>query len=113
MTATPKVKGVQVEFADGSVLTVPPLNLAAIEVLQERLVKFTGGVDKESVALVADATLMALQRNYPDMTRVHLTNSLLDLGNMQEVMAAVMDVSGLKRKEQEKALGEAAPGKTS
>lgn len=112
MIATPKVKGVQVEFADGTVLTVPPLNLAAVEMLQERLVKFTGGMDKESIGLVVDATLAALQRNYPDMTREHLVNSLLDLGNMQEVMEAVMDVSGLKRKEQEKALGEARAGTT-
>lgn len=110
MTAIPKVKGVQVEFADGTVLTVPPLNLAAVELLQERLVKFTGGMDKESVALVVDASLMALRRNYPDITRERLASELIDLGNMQDVMEAVMDVSGLKRKEQER--GEARAGMT-
>lgn len=107
MTAIPKVKGVRVEFADGTTLVVPPLNLAAIEQMQDRLTTFRGGVDKESVALVADATLMALRRNYPDMTRERVVNDLVDVGNMQEVMEAVMDVSGLKRKEQEQALGEA------
>jgi len=112
MTAIPKVKGVQVEFADGTVLTVPPLNLAAVELLQERLVKFTGGMDKESIALVVDAALMALRRNYPDMTRLRLAEELIDLGNMQDVMEAVMDVSGLKRKEQEQStLGEALAGR--
>jgi len=110
MTATPKVKGVQVEFANGSVLTVPPLNLASVEVLHERLSRFSGGLDKDSIGLVIDATLMALQRNYPDMTRDQVVNELLDLSNMEDVMQAVMDVSGLRRKEQEKALGEAPAG---
>lgn len=110
MTAIPKVKGVQVTFADGTLLTVPPLNLAALESLQDRLSKFAGGMDKESIALVVDAALAALHRNYPEITRERLVNDLLDVGNFQEVMEAVMDVSGLKRKEQEKALGEARAG---
>ncbi len=112
MTATPKVKGVSVEFVDGTTLVVPPLNLAGVEMLQERLMKFTGGMDKDSVGLVIDATLMALQRNYPDMTRERVANDLIDLSNMEEVMTAVMDVSGLKRKAQEQALGEAQAGTT-
>jgi hypothetical protein len=111
MTATPKVKGVQVEFSNGTTMTVPPLNLAAVETLQDRLATFKGGMDKESVALMVDATLLALKRNYPDMTRDQVVNDLLDLGNMEEVMQAVMDVSGLRRKEQEQALGEAQAGK--
>lgn len=107
---TAKFKGVQVEFADGTALTVPPLSLGAIQLLQDRLVGFTGGLDKASVELVVDATLMALQRNYPDMTRERVVNELVDLGNMEEVMRAVMDISGLQRKEQEKKLGEAKAG---
>ena len=107
---TAKFKGVQVSFADGTVLTVPPLNLASIQLLQDRLAKFSGGLDKDSIELIIDSTMLALQRNYPDMTRERLLNDLLDLGNMEEVMRAVMDVSGLVRKEQEKALGEATAG---
>lgn len=109
MTSKPKVKGVAFEFANGDKMTVPPLNLGSIELLQERLAKFTGAMDSESIALVIDATLMALHRNYPDVTREQVANDLLDLGNMQEVMGLVMDVSGLKRKEMEQ--GEAKPGK--
>lgn len=108
MTSTPKFKGVQIEFANGEKYVVPPLTLGMVELLQDRLSAFTGGMDKESVALVTDAVLMALNRNYPEVTREQLKDELLDLGNMEEVMLAVMDVSGLRRKEQEK--GEAQPG---
>jgi len=114
--AMPKFKGVRVVFADGTELVVPPLNLAAVELLQERLVAFSGGLDAQSVALVADATVLALQRNYPGISRERVVSDLLDLGNMAEVMEAVMDVSGLKRKEQEAAgatLGEAPAGMAS
>lgn len=107
MTTQPKFKGVRQVFADGTELVVPPLNLAAVEMLQERLMGFSGGLDAQSVALVIDATLMALQRNYPLLTREQVVQDLLDLGNMAEVMEAVMDVSGLKRKQQEKELAEA------
>lgn len=103
MNPLPRFKGVRVVFADGTELVVPPLNLAAVELLQERLLAFSGGLDAQSVALVADATLLALQRNYPAITRERVVSELLDLGNMAEVMEAVMDVSGLKRKEQEAA----------
>ncbi|ENT1749659.1 hypothetical protein CAA71_002200, partial [Neisseria gonorrhoeae] len=44
----------------------------------------------------------ALKRNYPDLTREEAAD-LIDIGNMNEVFAAVMDVSGLKRREQEAA----------
>jgi hypothetical protein len=107
MTSKPKIKGVEFEFANGEKLIVPPLNLGSIELLQERLAKFTGAMDGESIALVIDATLMALHRNYPDIKREQIANDLLDLGNMEEVMGLVMDVSGLKRKELAK--GEAKP----
>lgn len=100
MTSTPRFKGIEIEFADGSKYVVPPMNLATIEVMQERLAGFTGGMDKTSIALVVDATLASLQRNYPEMTRERVVNELLDVSNMEEVMAAVMDVSGLRRKEQ-------------
>lgn len=77
--------------------TVPPLSLGSLESLQDRLATFNAGeVTPASVAVVIDATLMALQRNYPDMTRPQVSE-LLDLGNMLAIMQAVMDVSGIHR----------------
>jgi hypothetical protein len=99
MTSTPKIKGIAFEFANGETLVVPPLNLASIELLQDRLANFKGGLDKESISLVIDAAHMALKRNYPDITVEAIKNDLVDLSNMESVMGMVMDVSGLKRKE--------------
>ena len=97
----PKYKGVSIEFADGRTFIVPPLSLGAVEILQDKLAKFRGEMDKESIAFVIEATTVSLQRNYPDITEEEVKNELLDLGNMSDVIGAVLDVSGLKRKAQE------------
>lgn len=77
--------------------TVPPLSLGSLETLQGQLESFKAGdVTPESVRVVIDATLAALLRNYPDMTRAKVAE-VLDLGNMLAVMQAVMDVSGIHR----------------
>lgn len=101
------IKGIDMELG-GKVLTIPPLNLAALEQLEDRLHSFTGGLDKASISLVLDAAHMSLKRNYPDLTREHVAD-FIDVSNMEAVMEAVMDISGLKRKGIE--AGEALPGK--
>jgi hypothetical protein len=92
----------------GKEYVVPPLSLGAWEQMQERMTAFTGDLsDKSQVATAIDATLAALKRNYPDMTRDEL-GEILDIGNMVDVVGAVMDVSGARRKKlQEPAPGEA------
>ncbi len=61
--------------------------------------------------LMRDVIHAALVRNYPDIT-VELVGEHVDLGNMQELFEAVMDVSGLKRKSLEAgAAGEVKPRK--
>lgn len=103
------IKGIQIAFANGEVYTVPPLSLGSIELLQDDLETFTGTVTRESVQTVIKATLWALQRNYPDMTEEKVKNELVDVGNMIDVMRAVMDVGGLMRREQERETGEHKP----
>ena len=93
MSAITKHKGVAIIFGDLE-LIIPPLNLRALEQLQEKISNFTGGISVDQVGIVADVSLAALQRNYPDMTRDDVSD-LIDLGNMVEVMNAVMGVSGL------------------
>lgn len=90
------IPGIEIKLGDRA-LIIPPLNLAAIESLQDRLEAFRGGVDRQSVATVVDATFAALHRNYPDITREFITE-FVDVANMKEVMEAVMDVGGLRRK---------------
>jgi dihydroxyacetone kinase DhaKLM complex PTS-EIIA-like component DhaM len=100
------IRGVKMDLG-GKTYIVPPLSLGAIEAMQERISNFAGGTRLESVGTVIDALHSALLRNYPDISRDQVAN-MVDLGCMQEVMEAVMDVSGLKRKAQEQ--GEALPG---
>jgi hypothetical protein len=93
---TTKFKGITLTLGDRDYV-VPPLNFRTLQALQSRLEKFSGGVDAESLDLVVDSLHGAITRNYPTLTRDDCID-MLDLGNMEEVMQAVMDVSGLKRK---------------
>lgn len=107
---TARIPGITLRLADGDYV-VPPLSLGALEQLQSQIASFTGNVlDAGQVATVIDATHAALRRNYPDLTRDAVAE-LIDVGNMVEVFEALMDVSGLKRKAQESAPGEALPGR--
>lgn len=106
------IKGIDMELG-GRVWTIPPLNLAALEGLEARLQSFTGGLDAASISLVLDAAYLALKRNYPGLARDEVAE-FIDVANMEAVMEAVMDVSGLKRKSLEGGVptpGEPGPGK--
>lgn len=106
---TVKVKGIPVELG-GQIYIIPPIALGPLEQLQDRLAVFDGTINKENCATVIDATHAALLRNYPDLTREQV-GEMVGLENMQELMEAVMDVSGLKRKLlEETPQGEALPG---
>lgn len=86
------IKGKEIELG-GKTWIVPPLNLNAVEHFQDRLAGFTGGIDPQSVTLVAEVTHSALKRNYPDVT-LEEVKDMLDLGNMIEVFQAVLQVAG-------------------
>lgn len=101
-TPVVKVKGIPVEIG-GQTLIVPPLSLGALEQLHEPLSKFQkDSNDMSSVGVVVDATHAALKRNYPDIKREDVAEGI-GLENMNDVIEAVMDVSGLKRKAKEAA----------
>ncbi|MFW5397682.1 MAG: hypothetical protein XXXNARYT_003410 [Candidatus Accumulibacter regalis] len=105
---TVKHKGIAVDFG-GDMLIIPPMALGTLEQLQDSISNFTGDVrSAKQVATVIDAAHAALKRNYPDITREKVAE-MIDVGNMAEVFEAVMDISGLKRKELE-SQGEAPPG---
>lgn len=106
-----KVKGIPVDFS-GETLIVPPLSLGSMEQLMPRLNKFQADPkNMTDVAIVVDSALAALNRNYPALTRDQVAD-MIGLENMNDVMEALMDVSGLKRKAKEAAeLAEAGEGK--
>ena len=105
-----KFKGIPVVLA-GKNYVMPPLSLAFMEEREKDLSQFSGGTDLASVKLIVDAVFSALKRNYPSIERQEVAEGL-DLGNMQEMMEIVMDVSGLKRKalEAEAEAGKAESG---
>lgn len=92
-----KVKGITL-LLGGEQMVMPPIALGALEQLQDRIAVFNGDVaDVKQIGTVIDAAHAALRRNYPDITREQV-GDLLDVENMGDVFAAVMDVSGMKRK---------------
>jgi hypothetical protein len=94
-----KIKGIRLELS-GDFYVIPPMPLGALEQMHDRLDAYTGGADKQSVSTVIDCLYAALKRNYPEKTREDVAD-LVDVGNMQDVMMAVMDVSGMRRKQLE------------
>lgn len=96
----PKFPGIEFDFGGGQVMVIPPLALGDLEMLQDRLASLQlSTLDAKSIGTVIDATHAALQRNYPDTTRAQVA-SWIDVANFAEVIQCVMDVAGLRRKEQ-------------
>lgn len=83
-------------------LVVPPLNFDALEALQERLQTLTLQPSADSMKTLVDALIRALIRNYTGVPRWLITQTI-DVANMADMIVALMDVSGLKRKEVEDA----------
>lgn len=105
------IKGVKFEFANGETMVIPPLSLGALEAIEAEYGEMsTWGELSANSKFIISLAGNALRRNYPDLTDDKLKNELLDVGNMQDVMQAVMDIGGLKRKEQEER--EAPKGET-
>lgn len=93
----------------GVEFTLPPLNLdgvQAFEPLQKRVaeVRADGAGLPELFGVVADALMLSLGRNYPDLTREEVL-ALLDLGNFLPAMDALAEVSGYRKA----AAGESMP----
>ena len=97
-----KHKGIALELG-GDFYVIPPLPLGALEQLQAAGGTVQGDLSNPIwVTLMLDLIHTALRRNYPDMTR-ETVGDLIDLGNLGEVVEAVMDVSGVLRKQLEAA----------
>lgn len=102
MAGTVKIPGIEQTFGD-RVLVIPPLSLGSLSALQKRLEALqteTNPLAQASIDTVIDAAHSALKRNYPGMSREEVAD-MIDVGNMHEITAAVLDVAGLVRKERE------------
>jgi hypothetical protein len=88
-------------------LVVPPLNLGSLRKLKARLDSFGQAAGTEDMETLCEAVLQALTRNYSGVPR-WLVEQTIDVANMPELMTAVMDVSGMRRKEIEAGKAKAA-----
>lgn len=91
--------GIVFDFGGGQQYTLPPLTLGALQRLQQPLMQLQAAeaLAPASLATIAQAVHSSLRRNYPAVT-LEQVGELVDVGNMLELVAAVLDVSGIKRK---------------
>lgn len=108
------IPGIELELG-GTSYIVPPLSLPALRLLSPRLKAMRNLGEDSAQKTIFDASYLALKRNYPEITRRQIeglvevdesgevvTNEeglLPDLETMERVFDAVMDISGVKRKE--------------
>jgi hypothetical protein len=102
------VSGIPITLGDGKEYVIAPLTLGALEDHGDAINQM-GDLTAGSVKTAIDIAHSSLRRNYPDMTREQVRD-LIDIANMDRVIEACMDVSGLKRKELEEAQAAAGAG---
>ena len=98
----------QVEHPRGTVLAIDgqdyyfaPLSLGALELLLPKLQNFT----EQDIGTVIDVAHKSLKRNYPEITREEVAD-MIYMDQLQDVMVAVMSVSGLKSNKDDASQGE-------
>jgi len=113
MPQQPIYPGIERELG-GKTYVIPPLSLGQLRRLQKKLEQWSGDFDDKSVAVCVETVQCALSRNYPDITEDQVAE-FIDVGNMFDLMQAVMDVSGLLRRaeEEKKALAGTSTGTSS
>jgi hypothetical protein len=85
----------------GKEYVVPPLNLARLkkalpllESLKTADLGQPGSLTMDQTDTIVKVILLSLSRNYPDLT-VEEVEEAVDLGNLMQVIPAIMGVSGL------------------
>lgn len=78
---------------------IPPLGFRAVQELQDEvqgLASIGQRPTPEQMGTVSRIVHAAMVRNYPDLT-VEEVDDMLDLGNYQEVLGAVLSIAGFKK----------------
>ena len=88
------IPGVKIPMGDHE-YEVPPLTLGQLRRLQSRLADLSSGDTALVMGAVCEIVQAAMSRNYPNLT-VENVEELIDLGNRERVIAAVLGNSGLK-----------------
>lgn len=104
MTET-KIDGITVRMG-GADYVVPALTLRQLKKLKDKLGALRQisplAASEGQLEPLVDVIHAALSRNYPDLTREEMED-LIDLGNIGQLVAAVVNVSGLVPKGEVKA----------
>lgn len=80
---------------------VPALAFRSIQDLQDRIASMAGAEGVPTAAqmdTVLDVVHAAMRRNYPSLSREEIAD-MVDLENYQEVLSAVLNMSGFQAKE--------------
>jgi hypothetical protein len=102
------IEGVKTNMG-GIEWVVPPLNIRQIRTLGPKLAELGGlsaAATAEQLDIIVEVVQRALTRNYPDVT-IEQVEEMLDLGNANDIILAIMGLSGLASK------GEAQAGSQS
>src|SRR5437870_3573521 len=92
-----KIPGVTMAMG-GRDWVISPLTLGQLRRLMPKIRELTeigASMDENQIGVLIEIVTVALQRNYPDITSDEV-ESLLDLGNANGVLHAVLTGSGLK-----------------
>lgn len=94
-----QIPGIEYDFGAGRVYTLAALSFASMIRLQKGLAVLptAEALNPESITTILETVYASLGRNYPNLSRDDVAE-LVDLANMFDVLGAVLDVSGIKRK---------------
>jgi hypothetical protein len=91
------IPGVTISMG-GNDWVVPPLTMGQLRRLLPQVRKMAeigATMAEEDIGVLLDVVAAALQRNYPDMSPERVAE-LVDLGNAQAVVAAILSGSGMR-----------------
>lgn len=116
-TDKPRFRGKTIDLG-GTDYVIPPLSfrqvqelsddISRITALRQRVLEGDADAGTEVFVLMADVAHAAMSRNYPHLSKAELSD-LLDMGNIREVFACVMGVSGFTQREGGQADGGGGP----
>ncbi|MEO4173209.1 hypothetical protein [Acinetobacter pittii] len=80
-----------------------PAPLGTLERFEEQLKS-----NNVPVSVIIDMAHVCLKRNYPDISREYVADEIVDMANMEEVLALVTKTSGLEYTGSGKSAGESS-----
>lgn len=90
------IDGVMIKMG-GRDWQVPPINLKSVKALGPKIDALANMTSQfEMIPLVGEIVLHALRRNYPEVTQDEVED-MIDLGNAQSVMEAILFQSGFNK----------------